>query len=111
VPVVMTTAVPSGGAQPNDAAEPVKFSSEGKWGLAGYNNNEVIYTILVTNHDFRIIRCSLEMQGFYFENGKKLTVSDRQSTTVFPEQEVQAGNWAGMDQPSGATYTVKCHPL
>jgi len=87
----------------------VKFDAEGKWDLAGYNNDEVIYTIFITNHDSRVIRCAVELNGFYFEDGEKHSVSDRQSSTVFPEQRVQAGNWQGMDQKSGATYSVKCH--
>ena len=87
----------------------VKFDAEGKWDLAGYNNDEVIYTIFITNHDSRVIRCAVELKGFYVEDGAKHGVSDRQSSTVFPEQRVQAGNWQGMDQKSGATYSVKCH--
>jgi hypothetical protein len=87
----------------------VKFEAEGKWDLAGYNNDEVIYTIFITNRDPRIIRCAVELKGFYYEDGEKRSVSDRQSSTVFPEQRVQAGNWQGMDEKSGATYAVKCH--
>jgi hypothetical protein len=101
-------------ASPAVAAAPtqdsaVKFDAEGKWDLAGYNNDEVIYTIFITNHDPRVIRCAVELKGFYFEDGEKHSVSDRQSSTVFPEQRVQAGNWQGMDEKSGATYSVKCH--
>jgi hypothetical protein len=88
---------------------PVKYEAEGKWDLAGYNNDEVIYTIFITSHDPRIIRCAIELKGFYYEDGEKHDVSDRQSSTVFPDQRVQAGNWQGMDQKSGATYAVKCH--
>ena len=94
-----------------DNAKPVQFSSEGKWDLAGYNNDEVIYTIFITSHDPRIIRCTTELKGFYYENGKKLSVADRQSSTVFPEQRVQAGNWQGMDEKSGATFSVKCRAV
>jgi hypothetical protein len=90
-----------------DAA--VKYEAEGKWDLAGYNNDEVIYTLFITSHDPRIIRCAVELKGFYYEDGEKHDVSDRQSSTVFPDQRVQAGNWQGMDQKSGATYAVKCH--
>jgi len=88
----------------------VQFSAEAKWDVAGYNNDEVIYTIFITSHDPRILRCVTELQGAFYENGEKHSVSDRQVTTVFPEQQVQAGNWQGMDQQSGATYSVKCHP-
>jgi hypothetical protein len=87
-----------------------QFSVDAKWDLAGYNNDEVIYTISITSHDTRILRCITELQGAYYENGEKHSVSDRQITTVFPEQRTSAGNWQGMDQQSGATYSVKCHP-
>jgi hypothetical protein len=70
----------------------------------------VIYTIFIESHDPRIIRCIIQLSGFYYENGEKHAVSDRQSDTVFPAQRVQAGNWQGMDKDSGATYSVKCHP-
>jgi hypothetical protein len=93
------------------AADPPKFISEGRWLLAGYNNNELVYTILVTNQDVRIIRCTTDMQGFYFENGQKQSISDRQVTTVFPNQQTKVGNWMDMDQQSGATYTVTCKPV
>lgn len=90
--------------------QPANFKSEGSWDVAGYNNDEIIYTIFITNNDSRILRCTTELQGYYFENGEKHDVRDRQSTTVFPQQRVQAGNWQGMDKSSGATYSVKCHP-
>lgn len=88
-----------------------KFSSEAKWELAGYNNDEVVYTVFVTSQDTRIIRCTTEVKGFYFENGAKLTISDRQITTVFPNQPTRVGYWMDMDQQSGASYSVKCHPV
>jgi len=88
-----------------------KFISEAKWLLAGYNNNEVVYTILVTNQDSRTIRCTTQVQGFYLQNGQKTSISDRQITTVFPNEPTQVGNWMDLDQPSGATYSVKCHPV
>jgi hypothetical protein len=94
-----------------DDQDPARFSSEERWALAGYNNEEVIYTIIITSHDTRIIRCSTLLTGAYYENGIKTTVSDRQSSTVFPDQKVQAGNWIGMDQKSGTTFSVKCHPV
>lgn len=94
-----------------EPAKPVEFASEAKWDLAGYNNDEIIYTIFITSHDPRIIRCVTQLSGSYYENGEKHSVSDRQSTTVFPDQRVQAGNWQGMDQKSGATYSVKCRPV
>jgi hypothetical protein len=88
-----------------------KFASEAKWVLAGYNSDEIVYTVFVTNEDPRIIRCTTEVKGFYFENGTKLSISDRQITTVFPNQPTRVGYWMDMDQQSGATYSVKCHPV
>ncbi len=88
-----------------------RFSTDAKWAVAGYNNDELVYTILVKNLDTRIIRCTTLLQGSYYENGQKLSISDRQASTVFPDQEVQVGNWMGMDEKSGATYSVKCRPL
>jgi hypothetical protein len=93
------------------AADSPKFASEAKWGLAGYNNNEVYYTVFVTNQDPRIIRCTTEIKGFYFENGAKTSIADRQITTVFPNQPAQVGIWMDMDESSGATYSVKCHAV
>jgi len=102
---------PATGVDQAAASDPPKFVSEGRWLLAGYNNNELVYTILVTNQDSRIIRCTTDMQGFYLENGQKQSISDRQVTTVFPNQQTKVGNWMDMDQQSGATYTVKCKPV
>jgi hypothetical protein len=101
-----TTAGPSAGG----AGEP-NFVAEDKWGMAGYNNNEPVYTILVTSHDSRIIRCTADLKGTYIENGEREPVTDRQTITVFPNSEVQVGNWAGMDQQAGATFAVKCRPI
>jgi len=85
--------------------------TDAQWKIAGYNNEEIIYTILVTSHDSRIIRCNTELKGSYYENGQKLSVADRQISTVFPDQQVQVGNWMGMDEKSGATYSVKCRAI
>jgi hypothetical protein len=74
-------------------------------------NEEIIYTILVTNQDSRIIRCTTQIKGAYFDNGQKLSIEDRQVSTVFPSERTQIGNWMGMDQASGATYSVKCKPV
>ncbi len=111
-PAIAPTALAAAIPQPATADDqPVLFSSEAKWDLAGYNNDEVIYTIIITSLDSRIIRCTTLLNGFFYENGEKHTVSDRQSTTVFPQQRAQAGNWQGMDKQSGTTYSVKCHPV
>lgn len=101
----------SGTATPSGTAAPVMFVAEEKWGMAGYNNNEPVYTILVTSRDERIMRCTADLKGTYIENGAKLSIADRQTATIFPNQQVQIGNWAGMDQQSGATYSVKCRPV
>ncbi len=85
--------------------------AEEKWGMAGYNSNEPVYTILVTSHDPRIIRCTADLKGIFIENGEKEPVTDRQTVTVFPNSQVQVGNWAGMDQQSGASYAVTCRPV
>ncbi len=107
-PVVPAAPPAAAGEQTTDAP---KFISEAQWLIAGYNNNEPVYTILVTNLDARVLRCTTDMQGFYFDNGEKLSISDRQVTTVLPRQQTKVGNWMDMDQKSGATYTVKCKPV
>jgi hypothetical protein len=94
-----------------DGKPPARFTTEAKWDTAGYNNDEIVYTIIVTSHDSRVIRCITSLQGSYYENGQEQSVSDRQLSTVFPDQQAQVGNWMGMDQQSGATYSVHCHPM
>jgi hypothetical protein len=93
-----------------NGAPPAKFTTEAKWDTAGYNNTEIIYTIIIRSQDSRIIHCSTELHGFYLENGKKISIADRQNSSIFPGQEGKAGNWLGMDPDSGATYKVTCHP-
>jgi hypothetical protein len=93
------------------AADAPNFVSEAKWGLAGYNNNEVYYTVFVTNQDKHILRCTTQIQGMYVNNGEKASITDRQITTVFPDQPTQVGIWMDMDESAGATYSVKCHPI
>lgn len=90
--------------------EPPRFTSEANWTHAGYNNDEIVYTILITSQDTRILKCTTRMQGAYFNNGQKSSIADQQLSTVFPGQQVQAGIWLDMDQASGATYEVKCKP-
>ncbi|MDR3416922.1 MAG: hypothetical protein P4L83_12115 [Nevskia sp.] len=106
---------PAAAGAPVQAAAPANaapvFTTEDKWERAGYNNEEVVYTILITNQDSRILRCSTHMQGYYFDQGKKTSIADQQLSTVFPAQQVKAGIWMDMDQPSGATYQVKCKPV
>jgi hypothetical protein len=94
-----------------DGKEKVRFSSEASWETAGYNNDEIVYTILVRNEDTRILRCSVQIKGSYIEKGRSQTIEDRQLATVFPDQKTQVGNWMGMDPLAGATYTVGCRAL
>jgi len=94
---------------PAIAAEP-KFTSEARWETAGYNNDEIVYTILITSQDSRILRCNTRMQGYYLNAGTKTSIADQQISTVFPNQQVQAGIWLDMDQSSGSSYQVKCRP-
>jgi hypothetical protein len=96
-----------------DASAPgaPKFATADKWLLAGYNNNEVVYQVFVTNEDTRIIRCTTDIKGWYIDNGKKVSITDRQITTALPNQLTQVGNWMDLDQDSGATYSVKCHSV
>jgi hypothetical protein len=93
------------------AAAPLAFVAEEKWGLAGYNNDEPFYTVLVTNHEPRALRCTVLLDGTFIENGVKESVSDRQTATVQPGAQTPLGNWQGMDRESGAHYSVKCRPL
>lgn len=95
----------------NGTADPIKVVSQARWALAGYNSEEVIYTVVLTSHDPRIVRCLTRLSGFYYEDGKKLPVADQQITTLFPEHVVEVGNWVGMDAETGATYSVTCHPV
>jgi hypothetical protein len=98
------------GPNAGSSASPARFSAEDKWLTAGYNNDEIVYTVVVTSQDSRILHCSADVQGFYLEQGKKLTITDRQTLIVFPNQPTQIGNWMDLDQASGASYSVKCRP-
>jgi hypothetical protein len=93
------------------AAAPLAFIAEEKWGLAGYNNDEPFYTVLVTNHEPRALRCTVLLQGTFIDNGAKVSMSDRQTATVQPGAQTPLGNWQGMDREAGAHYSVKCRPL
>jgi hypothetical protein len=111
---ITRVAPPSGDASATTAAgapDAAKFVADAQWEIAGYNNEEIIYTILVTNQDSRIIHCNAELQGFYIEKGEKHPVSDRQGASIFPGKKISVGHWMGMDQKSGATYSVKCRPI
>lgn len=101
--------VPASAASTKDPATP-QFVAEEKWERAGYNNDEVVYSVYITNHDTRILSCTTKIQGFYLSNGKKSSIADQQLSTVFPDQQVQAGIWLDMDEKSGAKYQVNCKP-
>ena len=88
-----------------------KYSVDASWVIAGYNDEEVIYSIIISNQDPRIIRCNTLLSGFYLENGTRHSVSDRQGVTIFPGKQSSAGRWVGMDQKAGATYKVICHAV
>jgi hypothetical protein len=102
---------PDEGAVSVSGTNAVRYLTDAKWQIAGYNDNEVVFTIFVTNQDARIIRCTTQIHGSFFENGQKLPIDDRAVTTAFPDQQVQVGNWIGMDQASGASYSIKCRPV
>jgi hypothetical protein len=93
------------------AAGGPQYLSEDRWEHAGYNQDEIVYTVFITNHDPNILRCRTEVHGYYFNNGTKGEISDVQTSTVFPDKQVQAGIWSGMDEPSGATYKVTCRTI
>jgi hypothetical protein len=88
-----------------------KYSVAASWVIAGYNDEEVIYSIIITNQDLRIIRCNTLLSGYYLDNGTKHAISDRQGVTIFPGKQSSAGRWVGMDQASGATYKVTCRAV
>jgi hypothetical protein len=88
-----------------------QFASLDRWEHAGYNQDEIVYTVFITNHEPNILRCRTEIHGFYFNNGQKGEISDVQVSTVFPDKQVQAGIWSGLDEAAGATYKVSCRAL
>jgi hypothetical protein len=88
-----------------------RFTTTASWEIAGYNDEEIVYTILIHSLDSRILRCTTSLQGSYIENGQKQTTTDRQLVTVFPDQEIKAGNWMGMDPQSSVAYVIRCRPL
>ena len=84
------------------------YSVSASWVIAGYNDNEVVYSIIITNNDANVIRCTTLLSGYYLDNGVRHAVSDRQSVTLFPGKQSSAGTWTGLDQTAGATYKVTC---
>ena len=93
------------------APSTTQFASQDRWEHAGYNQDEIVYTVFITSHEPNILRCRTEIHGFYFNNGQKGEISDVQVSTVFPDKQVQAGIWSGLDEASGATYKVSCRAL
>ncbi|HEX4676175.1 MAG TPA: hypothetical protein VH209_12650 [Steroidobacteraceae bacterium] len=96
---------------PSTAPSTSQFASQDRWEHAGYNQDEIVYTVFITNHEPNILRCRTEIHGFYFNNGQKGEISDVQVSTVFPDKQVQAGIWSGLDEAAGATYKVSCRAL
>jgi hypothetical protein len=88
-----------------------KYNVDASWVIAGYNDDEVIYSIMISNQDQRIIRCSTQLSGYYLDKGTRHSISDRQGVTIFPGKRSSAGRWVGMDQASGATYKVICRAV
>jgi hypothetical protein len=88
-----------------------QYTVDASWVIAGYNDEEVVYSIIITNQDPRIIRCSTLLSGSYLENGTRHSVADRQGVTIFPGKQSSAGRWVGMDQTAGATYKVTCRAV
>jgi hypothetical protein len=103
-----TSHPPEAASVPAEAKPPAQFTSEGKWQTAGYNLEEIIYTISITSQDTRILRCRTQVEGRYDDHGKSAVITDQQISTVFPNQQVQVGTWTGLDQKQGATYKVAC---
>ncbi len=89
------------------------YASEDRWEHTGYNLDEIVYTVVITNQDSRILRCRTEVHGIYVDDktGKKGEISDLQVTTVFPNKQQQAGIWSGLDEQSGARYSVTCKAI
>jgi hypothetical protein len=87
------------------------YGISASWVIAGYNDNEVIYSIIITNDDANVIRCTTLLSGFYLDSGTRHAVSDRQSVTLFPGKQSSAGTWVGLDQASGATYKITCRAV
>ena len=89
------------------------YASEDRWEHTGYNLDEIVYTVFITNQDSRILRCRTEVHGVYVDDktGKKGEISDLQITTVFPNKQQQAGIWSGLDEQSGARYSVTCKAI
>jgi hypothetical protein len=110
-PASSITRLPGDAPAAPGEGEPARFTADATWQIAGYNDQEIVYTIMITSRDSRIIHCNAELHGFYYENGTKRSISDRQGTTVFPGKQVSVGHWLGMDEQSGATYKVTCRPL
>ena len=103
---------PQSGCLPAPAATATsQIASLDRWEHAGYNQDEIVYTVFITNHEPNILRCRTEIHGFYFNNGQKGEISDVQVSTVFPDKQVQAGIWSGLDEAAGATYKVSCRAL
>jgi hypothetical protein len=105
-----TASTPSTAASSGASAVTAHFTSSGAWEHAGYNSDEIVYSVFIESQDDRILRCRTHMQGYFVNGGKKVRIEDQQLSTVFPRQRVQAGIWMDMDEASGAVYQVRCRP-
>jgi hypothetical protein len=97
--------------QHDASPDAARFTTESQWEVAGYNSEEIIYTITISSQDSRILRCRTQMQGHYLDKGKLVEIADQQTSTVFPDQQVRVGNWTGLDEKAGANFTVRCRPM
>jgi hypothetical protein len=87
------------------------YKVSASWVIAGYNDNEVIYSIVIANADSAVIRCATLLSGYYLENGTPHAISDRQSVTLFPGKQSSAGTWVGLDPKSATHYKITCRAV
>ena len=50
-------------AAPTPATATSQFASQDRWEHAGYNQDEIVYTVFITNHEPNILRCRTEIHG------------------------------------------------
>ena len=90
------------------AAATVRFTTDAQWLHAGYDQGTTVYQIFIVSQDTQILRCNTLLQA-HSETGAVL--NDQQTSTVFPGQRTQVGNWTGLDQDGETHYTVDCKAL
>lgn len=84
------------------------FTTDAQWLHAGYDLGTTVYQIFITSQDAQILRCNTVLHA-HAEAGGEL--SDQQTSTVFPGQRTQVGNWTGLDQDGETHYTTECKPI